>query len=39
MRGYFVNTVGTNEDLIRRYVKYQEKREKDEERSQQDFLF
>ena len=23
-RGYFVNTVGLNEDLIRRYVKYQE---------------
>ena len=38
-RGYFVNTVGINEDLIRRYVKYQEKREKEEERNQQDFLF
>ena len=24
-RGYFVSTVGLNEDMIRRYVKYQEK--------------
>ncbi len=38
-RGYFVNTVGMNEDLIRRYVKYQEEQEKQEERSRQDFLF
>ncbi len=30
-RGYFVNTVGLNEDLIRRYVKYQEKEERDQE--------
>lgn len=30
-RGYFVNTVGLDEDLIRRYVKYQEKREKQRE--------
>ena len=38
-RGYFVNTVGMNEDLIRRYVKYQEEQEKQEEKSRQDFLF
>jgi len=38
-RGYFVNTIGMNEDLIRRYVKYQEEREKEEERNQQNFLF
>ena len=30
-RGYFVNTVGIDEDLIRRYVKYQEQKEKQEE--------
>ncbi len=38
-RGYFVNTVGIEEDLIRRYVKYQEEQEKREEQSRQDFLF
>lgn len=36
-RGYFVNTVGINEDMIKRYVKYQEKEEKREERDQSDF--
>lgn len=36
-RGYFVNTVGINEDMIRRYVKYQEKREGQDERDQNDF--
>ena len=35
----FVNTVGINEDLIRRYVGYQEEREKEEEAERQDFLF
>ena len=30
-RGYFVNTVGLNEDMIRRYVKYQEKQERESE--------
>ena len=30
-RGYFVSTVGLDEDLIRRYVKYQEKKEKDQD--------
>jgi putative transposase len=36
-RGYFVNTVGINEDMIKRYVKYQEKEERREERDQNDF--
>ena len=31
-RGYFVNTVGIDEDVIRRYVKYQEKRRESEHR-------
>ncbi len=31
-RGYFVNTVGVSEDLIRRYVRYQEEEEKKRER-------
>jgi putative transposase len=26
-RGYFVNTAGLNEDIIRRYVKYQEEQD------------
>ena len=30
-RGYFVNTVGINEDHIRRYVKYQEGEDRKEE--------
>ena len=30
-RGYFVSTVGIDEEMIRRYVKYQEKEEKKEE--------
>jgi len=36
-RGYFVNTVGMNEEVIRRYVKYQEKREKEEEQNRRRF--
>ena len=36
-RGYFVNTVGLNEDLIRRYVKYQEELEKRREREHRDY--
>lgn len=39
IRGYFANPVGMNEDLISRYVKYQEGREKEQERNQRDFLF
>jgi len=30
-RGYFVSTVGIDEDKIKRYVKYQEQQEKDQE--------
>lgn len=36
-RGYFVSTVGLDEDMIKRYVKYQEKEEKQEEEEQQKF--
>ena len=36
-RGYFVNTVGINEDVIRRYVKYQEEEEKKEEQDRNEF--
>ncbi|HDU7919159.1 TPA: transposase, partial [Serratia marcescens] len=32
-RGYFVDMVGVNEEIIRRYVKYQDK--KDQEIEQQ----
>ena len=30
-RGYFVNTVGVDEELIRRYIQHQEKEEKKQE--------
>lgn len=30
-RGYFVSTVGVDEELIRRYVRYQEEKERQEE--------
>ncbi len=36
-RGYFVNTVGINEDVIHRYVKYQEEQDKKEESNGEDF--
>ena len=36
-RGYFVDAVGTNEEVVRRYVKYQEKREKEEEFQRRDY--
>ena len=36
-RGYFVNTVGLNEDMIRRYVRYQEEQDKKEEINGKDF--
>jgi putative transposase len=36
-RGYFVNTIGFNEEMIRRYVKYQENKERDEEQDRTDF--
>ena len=36
-RGYFVNTVGIDEDVIRRYVKYQEEQEKRRESEHRDY--
>ena len=36
-RGYFVTTVGVDEEIIRRYVKYQEKEDKKEESQGQNF--
>ena len=36
-RGYFVNTVGIDEDMIRRYVKYQEGEDKNEESQGRNF--
>ncbi len=36
-RGYFVTTVGVDEEVIRRYVKYQEKEDKKEESQGQSF--
>ena len=36
-RVYFVNTVGLNEDMIRRYVQYQEEQDKKEEAKSQNF--
>ena len=36
-RGYFVNTVGIDEEMIRRYVKYQENKEREVEQDRQDF--
>ena len=38
-RGYFVSTVGLDEEMIRRYVKHQEKEEKSIEDNQQQFDF
>lgn len=38
-RGYFASTVGIDEEMIRRYVKYQEKEEKKEEQQQGSFDF
>jgi putative transposase len=38
-RGYFVNTVGIDEDMIRRYVKYQEEEERNTEKERSDFTF
>jgi len=36
-RGYFVTTVGVDEDVIKRYVKYQEGEDKKEESQTHDF--
>ena len=38
-RGYFVSTVGIDEDIIKRYVKHQEKEEKQIEEQQHRFDF
>ena len=38
-RGYFVSTVGIDEDVIKRYVKYQEEEEKHIEEQQHRFDF
>ncbi len=38
-RGYFVSTVGIDEETIRRYVKYQEEEEKKNESQQKKFDF
>jgi len=37
VRGYFVNTVGLDEEMIRRYVKYQEEEERKEEGDKHEF--
>ena len=36
-RGYFVNTGGINEEMIRRYVKFQEEEERKMERDRSEF--
>ena len=36
-RGYFVSTVGVDEELIRRYVRHQEERERQEERQREGY--
>jgi putative transposase len=36
-RGYFVSTVGIDEELIKRYVRHQEEEERKQEREQQEF--
>ena len=36
-RGYFVTTVGVDEELVRRYVRFQEEKEKQEERQRKNF--
>jgi putative transposase len=38
-RGYFVSTVGIDEEVIRKYVKYQEEEEKKVEEQQGSFNF
>jgi putative transposase len=38
-RGYFVSTVGLDEEMIKKYVKYQEKEEKKAEDQQRKFDF
>jgi len=38
-RGYFVSTIGIDEEMIKRYVKHQEKEEKNAEEQQHKFDF
>ena len=38
-RGYFVSTIGLDEEMIKRYVKYQEEEEKRKESQQHKFEF
>ena len=38
-RGYFVSTIGINEDVIKRYVMHQEQEEKQIEEQQHSFDF
>jgi len=38
-RGYFVSIAGLDEEMIRKYVKYQEKEERTMEDEQQKFKF
>lgn len=38
-KGYFVSTVGLDEEMIKKYVKYQEKEEKKFENEQKEFDF
>ena len=38
-RGYFVSTIGLDEEMIKRYVKYQEEEEKRTESQQHKFEF
>jgi putative transposase len=36
-RGYFVSTVGVDKEMIRRYVRYQEERDRETERHQKSY--
>ena len=36
-RGYFVSTVGVDEEMIRRYVRYQEERDRETERQEKSY--
>jgi len=38
-RGYFVSTIGLDEEMIKKYVQHQEKEEKKIEDQQQKFNF
>ncbi len=38
-KGYCVSTIGLEEEKIRKYVKYQEEKDKKDEQSQQEFNF